>query len=110
MNERDTTLLNDYFNGLLSPSDAQLVRDRAAAEPGFGQEFSLREEMEAFPRRAEQRKQFTDTLVSVEKDFFQENSGEKTQPIASNEGQCQLGALAGSRSQCRHGGGGLLVF
>jgi tetratricopeptide (TPR) repeat protein len=82
MNERDTTLLNDYFNGLLSPSDAQLVRDRAAAEPDFGQEFSLREEMEAFPRRAEQRKQFTDTLISVEKDFFQENSSEKTQPMA----------------------------
>lgn len=72
MNERDSTLLNDYFNGLLSPEDARSVRDRAASDPAFGEEFTLRTEMEDFPRRAEKRKEFTATLRSVEKDFFQE--------------------------------------
>jgi len=73
MNERDSTLLNDYFNGLLSPEDAQAVRDRAASDPAFGEEFSLRLEMEDFPRRAELRKGFKDVLSTIEKDFFQEN-------------------------------------
>ena len=79
MNEQDFTLLNDYFNGQLSPSDAQQVRERAAADPDFSQEFSLRQEMEAFPRRAAQRRAFTDTLVAVEKDFFRENAAENSQ-------------------------------
>ncbi len=79
MNERDTTLLNNYFNGLLSPPEAQQVRERADDDPVFGQEFTLRAEMEAYPRRATQRQAFTDTLVAVEKDFFQDTTVEKAQ-------------------------------
>lgn len=82
MNERDFTLLNDYFNGLLAPDDAQAVEARAAADAEFGEEFALRQEMEAYPRRAAQRKSFTDTLTAVETDFFQEKTGKmpKIQP------------------------------
>jgi tetratricopeptide (TPR) repeat protein len=53
------------------------VRDRAATDPAFGRAFSLREEMEAFPRRAEQRRALTETLMAVQDDFFQENTPEK---------------------------------
>lgn len=74
MNERDFTLLNDYFNGLLAPDDAQAVEARAATEAEFGEEFSLRQQMEAYPRRAALRKSFTDTLTAVETDFFQEKA------------------------------------
>ncbi len=73
MNERDNTLLNNYFNGLLSAADAQKVRERAAVEPEFAEEFSLREAMAEYPNRAAKRNTFKDTLVAVEKDFFQEN-------------------------------------
>lgn len=73
----DENLLNDYFNGLLSAAEAQQLRDRAASDPVFGREFSLREEMEAFPRRAEKRRALTDTLLEVQQDFFQENATEK---------------------------------
>lgn len=76
MNERDFTLINDYFNGLLSPGDAQAVEARAAADAEFGVEFALRQQMEAFPRRAAQRKVFADTLTAVEADFFQEKKME----------------------------------
>ena len=78
MNEQDFTLLNDYFNELLTPSDAQQVRERAATEAVFGQEFALRQEMEAFPSRAKRRQGFTDTLVAVETEFFQENTATNT--------------------------------
>ena len=74
MNERDFTLLNDYFNGLLAPDDAQAVEARAATDAEFGEEFALRQEMEAYPRRAAHRKSFTDTLTAVEMDFFQEKA------------------------------------
>lgn len=77
MNERDFTLLNDYFNGLLAPDDAQAVEARAATDAEFGEEFSLRQQMEAYPRRAALRKSFTDTLTAVETDFFQEKEGKK---------------------------------
>lgn len=72
MNEKDFTQLNDYFNGLLSPAEAQQVQARAAKDPVFGQEFSLRKDQEAFQHRAAQRQAFSDTLQAVEKDFFEE--------------------------------------
>ena len=75
MNERDFTLLNDYFNGLLAPDDAQAVEARAVTDAEFGEEFALRQQMEAYPRRAAQRKSFTDTLTAVEMDFFHEKAG-----------------------------------
>jgi tetratricopeptide (TPR) repeat protein len=76
MNERDITLLNDYFNGLLSPEDARAVETRAASDPAFGEEFDLRRAMEVFPRRAAHRQALKDTLATVETDFFGEETGE----------------------------------
>ena len=79
MNERDTILLNDYFNGLLSPPEAQQVRERAAIEPEFGEEFALREAMEAFPRQNEKRQELGRQLSNIGKDFFQASDGEQEQ-------------------------------
>lgn len=72
MNEQDIQLLDDYFNGLLSPENAQAVEMRAASDAAFGREFDLRREMEAFPRRAAKRQVFSDTLSAVGTDFFKE--------------------------------------
>ncbi len=79
MNERDSTLLDNYFNGLLAPEDAHDVQARAASEPAFGEEFSLREEMEAFPRKESERKALVDILKEVGKDYFQDQIAETPQ-------------------------------
>ena len=81
MNEQDFALLDNYFNGLLAPDDARAVEARAASEAGFGEEFALRQEMEAFPRRAAQRQAFTDTLTAVGADFFQEKKSERVKNL-----------------------------
>lgn len=80
MNEQDSKLLNDYFNGLLSEAGAQQVRDRVAFDPEFAGEFSLRVAMAEYPNRAAQQKAFVHTLATVEQDFFQENSAENAPP------------------------------
>lgn len=72
MNERDSTLLDNYFNRLLDPDEARSVEARAATDPVFGAEFALRAEMEAFPRKEAQREQLIDTLKSVGADYFKE--------------------------------------
>lgn len=72
MNEQDIILLNDYFNGLLSPEQAESVRSRAAAGGEFGQEFELRQHMEEFPRRDARRKVLADQLAATGADFFKE--------------------------------------
>jgi hypothetical protein len=41
MNEQDYTLIQQYFNGLLSPEDASAVEARAATESVFGAAFAL---------------------------------------------------------------------
>jgi tetratricopeptide (TPR) repeat protein len=79
MNERDFTLINDYFNSLLAPGDAQVVEARATSEAEFGEEFALRQQMEAYPRRAAQRRAFADTLTVVGADFFQEEKSERAE-------------------------------
>ena len=78
MKEKDIKQLNDYFNGLLSPAEAQQVQARAAEDPDFGQEFFLRKEMEAYPKRASERQAFSETLQAVEKEFFLEDGAKKT--------------------------------
>ena len=79
MKKQDNILLDNYFNGLLTDAQAQQVRERAAGDPAFGREFSLRTEMEDFPRRASKRQALVDTLVAVEQDFFKENTAAKPQ-------------------------------
>ncbi len=72
MNERDSTLLNNYFNGLLEPEEARAVQDRAASDPEFREEFSLREEMEAFPKKEAEQEAFVTLLKEVGKDYFKD--------------------------------------
>lgn len=79
MDERDFTLLDNYFNGLLPLQEAQAVRARAASDPAFGEEFSLREEMEAFPRKETEREVMIDLLKTVGKDYFKDEIVETPQ-------------------------------
>lgn len=80
MNERDNTLLDNYFNGLLGSKDALAVEVRALSEPEFGAEFSLRKEMEAFPRKEAKREAFIATLRNMEGEYFQEK-GTQSPPL-----------------------------
>ncbi len=80
MNKQDNTLLNDYFNGLLTAAEAQQVRERVATESEFAEEFSLREAMAEYPGRAAKRKTFKGILASVEKEFFQQGNAESIAP------------------------------
>jgi tetratricopeptide (TPR) repeat protein len=65
MDEQDYTILDNYFNGLLSEEDQQMVLQRTALEPAFAKEFGLRQSMETWlgaePKRAEVR-QLTNEL------------------------------------------------
>ena len=72
MNERDSTLLDNYFNGLLAPEEARDVQARVASDPDFREEFSLREEMEAFPKKETERNALLDLLKEVGKDYFKD--------------------------------------
>ncbi|MFN0217102.1 MAG: tetratricopeptide repeat protein [Saprospiraceae bacterium] len=79
MNERDSTLLDNYFNGLLSPEEANDVRALTLTDTDFGAEFSLREAMEAFPRKETERVNFQDLLRSIGKDYFRDELAETPQ-------------------------------
>ena len=70
MNEKDFTLLNDYFDGLLPPESERQVKERVASDPEFQAAFKLHQDMLAFPRRNEQRQVFTGTLERIGQDFF----------------------------------------
>lgn len=72
MNEQDVILLDDYFNGLLLADEARRVEARAASEAVFGEAFSLRQQMEAFPRREARRLAFVATLQNVGAEYFQD--------------------------------------
>lgn len=87
MNEKDYTHLDDYFNGVLSPTDAQAVRERAAVDVEFGQAFSLMVDMHALPKKAAHRQAVKNTLEAVEKDFFTEKAAE----IAPMKAKSNLG-------------------
>lgn len=79
MNERDTILLDNYFNGLLAPDEARTLLARAASDPDLKTEFSLREKMEAFPRQEAEREAFVTTLKSLGAEYFQEKKLETPQ-------------------------------
>ncbi len=55
------------------------VQARAVSEPDFGAEFSLREEMEAFPRKEAKREMMMDLLKSIGKEYFEEKIEETPQ-------------------------------
>lgn len=66
-------MLDEYFNGQLSPEEAKKVRERAADDPAFGAEFALREQMEKFPRLEQERAAFLETLRAVGQGHFQDD-------------------------------------
>ena len=72
MNEQDTILLDNYFNGLLDSAEAQQVQARASADAAFAAEFALRQKMEAWPRQAAQRQAFAESLATLGAEFFTE--------------------------------------
>lgn len=96
MNERDNTLLNNYFNGLLPPAEASAVEIRAGEEPDFGAEFALRTEMEVFPRKAAEREAFLARLKTVEIDYFKPKAIETPQLTVVRNNMRRWIALAAS--------------
>jgi tetratricopeptide (TPR) repeat protein len=78
MDERDATLLNDYFNRLLSAEEARAVEARAAADVDFAAAFYLRKEMETFPHNEANRAVFAELLREVGSDFFPKKQPKKT--------------------------------
>lgn len=96
MNERDTALLDNYFNELLSPEEARGVEARAAADAGFRQEFDLRKEMEAFPRKESEREALTGLLKTIGKDYFKAQIEEQPQMKVQRNNLRRWMALAAS--------------
>jgi tetratricopeptide (TPR) repeat protein len=72
MNELDTALLDNYFNGLLSAEEQAAVQARLTTDPDFRNEFALRQKMEDWPRQAAARQAVAETISAVGADFFKE--------------------------------------
>ena len=66
----DITLLDNYFNGLLSEEEVRAVLDRVETDPEFREAFALRQKMEAFPRREAEREAFVATLQTIGTEYF----------------------------------------
>lgn len=97
MNEKDYTQLDQYFNGELSPQEAEQVLARAGAEPDFAAAFAFRKDQEEFLQREEKRQALTRTLETVGRDFFLSGDSEKSDtqsPVRSTFTRVRLLALA----------------
>jgi len=92
----DTILLNNYFNGLLSSEEARDVEARAASDPVFMEEFTLRKEMEAFPRKEAERAAFMATLKTIRAEYLEEKVAETPRIIVARNNVRQWLALAAS--------------
>ncbi len=74
MNEQDTILLDNYFNGLLTSAEAAQVQAHTSTDATFAAEFALRQKMEAWPRQSAQRQVFTESLAVLGTEFFSEKA------------------------------------
>ena len=72
MNEQDTILLDNYFNGLLTSAEATQVQARVSTDATFAAEFALRQKMEAWPRQSAQRQALAESLTTLGAEFFTE--------------------------------------
>lgn len=72
----DSTLLDNYFNGLLSAEEVRTVLARVETDPEFREAFTLRQKMESFPRRETERAAFVSTLRTVGAEYFAGKTGE----------------------------------
>jgi hypothetical protein len=74
MEEKYTQLLDDYFNDLLDPEGRKTVEDLVATEPGFQQEFNLRQKMEHFARVQHRRAQLDQQLTQLNQKYFKDTA------------------------------------
>lgn len=93
MNEKDFTLLDQYFNGELSPQEAARVLSRKESDTDFAAAFSFRKDQEEFVQRDGKRRALTETLETVGQDFFQE-SAHSLSPLRAKPGMVRWLALA----------------
>lgn len=70
MNEQDFTLLDEYFNGELSPQESAGVLSRVATDPDFAAAFAFRKDQEEFLQRDARRRSLQESLQTIEADFF----------------------------------------
>lgn len=68
----DATLLDNFFNGLLSPEETLALQQRLATDPDLREAFSLRQKMERFPQQEAVRAQFLKQLQNIENQYFTE--------------------------------------
>ncbi len=80
MNEQDSILLDDYFNGLLAPDARRAVHERVETDPAFAQEFELRQQMEDWPRRQARRQALASTLGTIGVEYFAQSSAGQQPP------------------------------
>lgn len=87
MNDRDQTLLDDYFDGRLNEEQAEALRRRAAVESEFGQEFALRELMHRWMKHGPQQKAIPEVTPAEEPAFYMDQTVEKPEPVRRNKRQ-----------------------
>ena len=71
MQQQDSDLLDQYFNGLLAPETAAAVEARAISDTEFGAEFDFRRQMETWLQQEAGRSAVRETLRTVGTDYFQ---------------------------------------
>lgn len=72
----DAMVLDNYFNGLLGPEEARAVEARVATDSVFAAAFTLRRQMEAFPRQEAERQKMLGVLQRVGAEHFQAQKNE----------------------------------
>lgn len=73
MEEKDFTLLDNFFKGLLSPQEEEAVRMRVRGDAGFAQEYRLRE-MEFWLKDQPRRQALSDKLNAIGTEYLAEMS------------------------------------
>lgn len=96
MEELDTNLLHNYFNGLLPAEQARAVEERAATEPEFGEEFALRKAMERYPKQEAERELLLASLKALGSEYFKEKVAESPQFTVARNNVRRWIALAAS--------------
>jgi hypothetical protein len=68
--EQGYTILDDYFNGLLSETEREAVRQRVAKDPDFAAAFDLRQRMEQWVSAEPLRQKVQDLTTGLGEEFF----------------------------------------
>jgi hypothetical protein len=68
--EPEDTILDDYFNGLLSETEQEVVRQRVATDPAFAAAFDLRERMEQWVSTEPLRQKVQVLTTGLGDEFF----------------------------------------